>query len=402
MSNRRSLIALDWLNFFMADVETGIGPFVATYLSSAHHLDPAQIGLVLGAQNIATFLAQTPAGWLIDRVPRKRWLLVVAALIISLGAILIVVLPSVALQMANQIAIGVAVTFVAPGIAAISLGLVGRPAFAKRVGRNGAFSHGGNVTTALFAGYLGYLVGQQWIFYASALLGLAVLLSLIFIRDRDIDSNVARALPDTGAVPAVPYSLSEAFTKTGIATFAAAVVIFHMANAAMLPLAGQELARVRPAVSSLFMSANIIMAQFVMIPVSYFAGRIADRFGRKRIFLLAFSVLALRGLLFSLGHNPFYIVGVESLDGVGTATATVLEILIVSDLAKGTGRFNLMLGIIQAAVSFGAFMGNSVAGVVARSAGFPAAFGLLAVIALVGFVFYVARMPETEQMSVVE
>ena len=396
MSDKRgSLIALDWLNFFIADVETGIGPFVSMYLSAGHHWNPAQIGLVIGSQNIAGFLAQTPAGWLIDRVHGKKWLLAAAAVVISAGALLIVSVPGFALQMVNQVAIGIAAALVAPTIAAISLGLVGRRAFGRRVGRNAAFSHGGNVTTALFAGYLGYLVGQQWIFYASALLGLMVLGSLFFIRDHDIDNDAARELPTESQNPDRVASLSEVFATTKLGMFIAAVAIFHIANAAMLPLAGQELARLIPGKSSLYMSACIVTAQFVMVPVSYFTGRVANPFGRKRLYLFAFLVLALRGTLFALGRNPAYIVGVEAIDGVGTAMATVLEVLIVSDLAKGTGRFNLMLGFVQAGVSVGAFMGNSVGGMVARSHGFPPAFASLAIIAVIGLVFYAAFMPET-------
>jgi len=395
MGKRRNLVALDWLNFFMADVETGIGPFVATYLSASHHWDPAQIGMVIGAQSIAEVIAQAPAGWLIDRVRGRKWLIAAAAVIISTGALFIVALSSVALQMANQIAIGVAAAFVSPTVAAISLGLVGRGAFARRVGRNGAFSHGGNVTTALFAGYLGYAVGQQWIFYACACFGIAVIGSIVLIRDRDIDNDAARALPDAGEESGKLFSLWEVLKNTRIGTFALVVVVFHLANAAMLPLAGQELAKATRGASSIYMSACIVTAQFVMVPVSYLAGRFADRIGRKPIFLFAFAVLAARGLLFALGQQPLYIVGVEALDGVGSAIASVLSVLVVSDLANGTGRFNFMQGVMQAAVGVGAFLGNFLAGMVAKAAGFPVAFSILAGIAVMGCVLYSIWMPET-------
>ncbi len=372
----------------MADVETGIGPFVSTYLSAVHHFNPAQIGFVLGAQSIATIAAQTPAGWLIDHIRPKKWLIAGAALVISIGAVLIVAISSTAGQVANQISIGIAAAFVSPTIAALSLGLVGRPAFSRRVGRNSAFSHAGNVTTALFAGFLGYTAGQQWIFYASSGFGAAVIATIFFVRNRDV------AFEDKPANSG-PINLR----STGIATFALIVVVFHAANAAMLPLAGQELARAVKGASSTYMSACIVTAQLVMVPVAYFTGRLADRIGRKPIFLVGFAVLALRGILFAMGSKPAYIVGVEALDGIGTAIASVLAVLVVSDRARGTGRFNLMLGFVQAGVGVGAFLGNSVAGLVARSAGFPVAFAMLASMAVIGFVLYALVMPETRSAA---
>lgn len=390
-----SLIALDWLNFFMADVETGIGPFVATYLSAAHHFNPAQIGLVLGSQSLAEVVAQSPAGWLIDRTRWKRLLIACAALIIAMGSFFVVKAESVPSQIANQIAIGLAAAFVAPTVNALSLGLVGHNLFARRVGRNSAFSHGGNVTTALAAGFLGYAAGQQWIFYGCAMLGIVVLVTISFIRKDDIDHDAARELPAERRGRVQVYSLADIFRKTEMALFVAIVIVFHFSNAAMLPLAGQELARAEHGKASLYMSGCIVTAQAVMVPVSYGVGRIADTVGRKPVFLAAFLVLALRGLLFSLGQRPVYIVGVEALDGVGTAIASVLGVLIVSDLAQGTGRFNLMQGMTQAAVGTGAFLGNSVAGLIARSAGFPVAFAALAGVAATGFLLYGARMPET-------
>jgi len=394
LNKKRSLFALDWAVFFMADVETGIGPFVSTYLSVAFHLNPAQIGWILGSQSLASILVQTPAGWLIDQVRRKPWLLAGVAVIISCGALIIVSAPSVALQITNQIVIGAAAAFVSPTIAAISLGLVGRPAFSGRVGRNAAFSHGGNVATALFAGYLGYLAGQRWIFFVSAGLGAAVVLCTAIMRNQDIDNDVAREKPSEGS--GTTQSIPGVFKTTRIGLFTLVVILFHMANAAMLPLAGQELVRAKHGASSLYMAACIVTAQLVMVPVSYLAGRNADRIGRKPLLLAAFAILALRGLLFALGQRPLYIVGVEVFDGFGTALAGVVSLLIVSDLAKGTGRFTFMQGVMQTAVGIGAFLGNSLAGMVAKTAGFPVAFSMLATIAVLGCGLYAFRMPETK------
>jgi MFS family permease len=395
---RQSQIALDWLNFFMADVETGIGPFVANYLSAAHHFNPAQVGVIVGAQNLAEVAAQAPAGFLIDRVRHKRWLIAGAALVISVGALFIVARQKVKGQIANQIAIGMAAAFVSPTIAAISLGMVGRQAFARRVGRNAAFSHGGNVATALLAGVLGYAAGQQWVFYVSAMPGVMVLGSLFFLREQDIDHKAARgAREDSKNAHGGVRAPWEVLRKTRIVVFALIIGVFHFANSAMLPLAAQELAKLDRGASSLYMSACIVTAQMVMVPVSYGAGRVADRFGRKPLFSAAFVFLFARGVLLALRDHPFSIVGAETLDGAGTAIASVIALLIVSDLAHGTGRFNFMQGLMNAAIGIGAFAGNTVTGTIAKSAGFPVAFSVLAGVAVAGFVLFAALMPETRQ-----
>jgi hypothetical protein len=297
------------------------------------------------------------------------------------------------------------------------------------VGRNAAFSHGGNVTTALLAGLLGYAAGQQWIFYVSAMLGVMVLGSLFFLREQDIDYQAARGRgnedsqnapvssfektrkgsPPNAAERAVPRVSRaapggacapwEVLKKTRIVVFAVILAVFHFANSAMLPLAGQELARLEHGASSIYMSACIVTAQVVMVPVSYGAGRVADRFGRKPLLSAAFVFLFARGVLLALRDRPFSIVGAEALDGAGTAIASVIALLIVSDLAHGTGRFNFMQGLMNAGVGIGAFAGNTTAGAIAKSAGFPFAFSVLAGVAVAGFVLFAALMPETRRSS---
>ncbi len=161
LPKRRSLLALDWVNFFLADVETGVGPFMATYFVSARHWNPAQVGLVLAAQKIASVLAQIPAGSAIDRTKLKTWLMAGAALVIGVGALLIAVLKTVSLQIANQIVVGISTAVATPLIAAISLGIVGRQTLGRRIGRNESFNHAGNLVTASLAGYLGYAAGSN-------------------------------------------------------------------------------------------------------------------------------------------------------------------------------------------------------------------------------------------------
>src|SRR5579883_695132 len=177
MPQTRSLRGLDWLNFFLADVNTGIGPFLAIYLTASRHWDPARVGLVVAVQSIASVIAQGPAGWLVDWSERKKWLVIVAAAVVSLGCIGIVLAPTLGTEIAAQIAIGLAAALFPPAVAAMALGIVGRDQLAGRVGRNESFNHAGNVTFALVAGAVGAWFGQQWIFYSSAFFALGTIAS---------------------------------------------------------------------------------------------------------------------------------------------------------------------------------------------------------------------------------
>jgi MFS family permease len=392
-SGGRSLRALDWLNFFMADVSTGIGPFLAIYLTATRHWNPASVGVVVAAQGVASVAAQGPAGWLVDWSEHKKRLVIAGAALIALGCFGIVRAHGEGGEVATQILIGIAAAIFPPAIAAISLGIVGNGRLPLRIGRNESFNHAGNVTFALMAGAVGTWLGQQWIFYASAIVAVGTVCAAWAIRSRDVDNRVARAANEEA--PAAGWR--ELVRNRGLWIFAISVILFHFANAAMLPLVGELLSKGQDGKSSMYMSACIIAAQFVMIPVAFLTGKLADPWGRKPLFLIGFGVLAVRGLLYTLGHGPVYLLAVQSLDGVGAAVFGVLWVVIISDLAKGTGRFNLLQGVIQSALGLGAFLSNFLAGFVVKDFGFNAAFLGLAGIAVTGMGFFAVFMPETRR-----
>ena len=392
-TSRRDLRALDSTNFFLADVETGIGPFIATYLSSANGWNPVQIGLVSGAQNLAAVLAQTPAGLLIDRSRHKTLLVALGAVVLSVGSLLVVHAKSVSLQVLNQAAVGVALAFILPAVTAISLGLVGKAALSPRIGRNAMFTHIGNTLTAVLAGGLAHYGGQTWIFYLSAMLGIFALLSALSIRTSSIDNDVARA--SAGKHEEHAAALASVLRQPAIVAFLALVVLFHATNASLLPLAGQRLSATVHGASGTYMAACVLLGQAVMIPVALITGKMADKTGRKPLFLLAFSAVALRGILFAVTENPFAVVAIEALDGLGTALAGVTTVLVISDLAQGTGRFNFLQGTAQAALGFGAFFGKVTSGWLAKDAGFRLTFSCLAGLAVIGCLLFWLNYRET-------
>lgn len=386
---------LDALNFFLADVRDGLGPYLAIYLLAVQHWDAAAIGTVMSVAAIAGILAQTPAGALIDRIRAKRAAVIAAALVVTAGSLALPFVAGFWFVAATQAATGVAAAIFPPAIAAITLGIVGPRAFSRRVGRNEAFNHAGNAAAATIAGVAAYAFGPVAVFWLMAAMAVASIVATLSIPAGAIDHDQARGLDDHAAQPDQPADWRALLASPALLVFAACTTLFHFANAAMLPLVGQKLALATPALATSLMSVCIVAAQAVMVPVAMVTGAHADRWGRKPIFLVALAVLALRGALYPLSDDPYWLVGVQLLDGVGAGIFGALFPLIVADLTRGTGRFNVTQGAIATAQGVGAALSTGIAGAIVVFAGFSAAFLFLAGIAAVGLVVFWRAMPET-------
>jgi MFS family permease len=284
-ANRRPL---DWLNFFLADVKDGLGPFLAIFLMSSQRWDAGRIGVVLTIAGVATVLARGPGGALVDAVHVKRTLIAVGALAVAISAAVMALVPQFWPIAAAQVASGIADAIFPLAVAAISLGIVGRGTFPRRVGRNEAFNHAGNAVTAIVAGLAGYFVAPGAVLWLIAALALASIAAVYAIDGRAIDHEAARGADD-GDGGRQPSRLSVLFENRALLFFTAAITLFHFANAAMLPLIGEKLSQSHQQASSLFIAACIITAQIVMVPMAILVGHKADAWGRKPIFLAGFS-----------------------------------------------------------------------------------------------------------------
>jgi MFS family permease len=391
--------SLDALNFFLADVRDGLGPYLAIYLLTERRWDEASIGAVMSVAAIAGILAQTPAGALIDRSHAKRGLMIAAAMTLTAACLLLPLLDRFALVAATQALAAAAGSVFAPAIAAVTLGIVGPKAFAARTGRNEAFNHAGNAVAAAIAGGTAYWFGPVVVFWLLAAMALASIAATLSIPATAIDHQVARGLDDIAEPNGAPHDKPSGFrvllTCRPLLIFAGATVIFHFANAAMLPLVGQKLALVNRNLGTTLMSVCIIAAQIVMVPVAIMVGRKADVWGRKPIFAAALAVLAIRGALYPLSDNPYWLVSVQLLDGVGAGIFGALFPLVVADLTRGTGHFNISQGAIATAAGLGGALSTAFAGVIVVKAGYSAAFLFLAAVAGAGLLGFVAMMPET-------
>ncbi|WP_313643506.1 MFS transporter, partial [Pseudomonas sp.] len=183
--------ALDWLNFFLADVRDGLGPYLAIYLLAVHQWQPASIGLVMSVAGVAALLTQTPVGALTDRTPAKRTLIVIAALLVTGACLLLPWLSTFGWVAVTQTLSAMAGAVFAPAIAAISLGICGPKAFTRRVGRNESFNHAGNAVSALLAGVLAYAFGPVVVFYLMAVMTVASIVAVSRVPAAAIDHQLA-------------------------------------------------------------------------------------------------------------------------------------------------------------------------------------------------------------------
>ena len=395
-----SLRPLEWLNFFLADVQTGLGPFLAAYLASSGW-NPGRVGYALTFGGLVAVAMQTPAGAVIDAVHRKRALLAVNLGVLVAGAFLLMGRLSPMTVYSAQFLIGGSGAFLGPTVAAITLGIVGAGAFDKQFGKNQAFNSAGNVFTALLVAYASYKFGYHAIFVIAALLAIPAVVSLFAVDAKQIDYARARgSIKVHGRTEA--EGLSSLLKDRVLLCFLATAFLFHFANAAMLPQLGEMLSKGSPKSAAPFMSACIIVTQLVIAVTAAWIGKRAASKGRKSLLLLGFGVLPIRGVLYTLTHAAGALIAIQTLDGVANAIFGIVSILVVKDRTQGTGRFNIAAGSLATTVGIGAAASTTFGGVLIQHLGYRASFLGLAGIGLVAFALLWFAVPETLSNAVTD
>lgn len=385
-----SLYALNAVNFFMADVRDGLGPFLGVFLQQKGW-SPAAIGLAMSIGGYAGMLTTAPLGALVDATDAKRTIMVASALVICGASMAILFVPSFAATSASQIATGIAGAAIVPAMAGITLGLVKQAGYAHQLGRNEAFNHAGNVFAALAGGGLGYLFGLQAVFYTLAAMALASVVAVLAIDPRDIDNSAARGLAkDRGATQA---NFAALLTCKPLIGLAATLALFHLANAAMLPLLGQAIVARGAGDPSVFTAATVVVAQIAMIPMALLAARLAKTRGYRLVLLLALIALPIRGMIAALVGGAWGLLPVQILDGVGAGLLGVATPGLTARILEGTGRINVGLGAVMTAQAIGAASSPALAGMIAGRLGYSAAFLTLAAIAVAALVMWVVLTP---------
>lgn len=387
--------AIQWVNFFLADVRDGLGPYLAVFYLTTMHWSNVEVGFILTVTGLAGIVAQTPAGAFIDYTHYKRLTLVVVSIIISITCILAVSFPHYPLVISLKILMGASASFIAPAVAGLTLGLVGPKFFAQQVGKNEAYNHAGNVVASLLAGLIGYVFSFAAVFYLVAVMAACSIVSLSFINQKQINHEVARGFDESQADKTKVSIIKMFMSCPPLLIFTVCVTLFHFSNGAMLPMLGEELAKSNVHAGSLFMSASIITAQVVMIGMAILVGKKADQWGRKKMFLCGFLVLPIRGVLYTLWHNKFYLVSIQILDGIGAGIFGALFMIVIADLTEGTGRYNVTQGAVLTIMGIGAAFSTTFAGYIADKSSYDTAFLSLAAVGLLALILFAFLMPET-------
>jgi MFS family permease len=392
--SRASLRGLDWFIFFLADVQTGFGPFVAVYLTSQKWTQ-VDIGLVLSISGLIALLGQMPGGMAVDAARSERLVASVALAGIGAAALAYALLPIFPVIAAAAALHAGASCVLGPCIAAMSLGLVGHVAIGERLGRNARFASIGNGIAAAVMGGVGYLLSPRWVFVVTALLLIPAVIALSRIRPAEVDPDRAHGGPVEERADHAPADLRTILRMRPLLILAGCALMFHLANASMLPLMGSVVTTRSAEWATMLIAACIVVPQIIVAVVSPWVGHQAQIWGRRPFLLAAFAALLLRALLFATVTDPAYVVAVQVLDGITASALGIMVPLMVADITRGTGRFNLAQGIVGTAVGIGASISPTLAGYLADYFSSSVAFLGLAAIAAVGLAGVFLLMPET-------
>jgi MFS family permease len=388
---------LDWMNFFIADVQTGFGTFVAFYL--AHQgWSQGSVGLVLTVGGLVGVLGQIPGGALADTVTWKRGLIALGIAMIGLSALILAASASFVAVLCAEVLHGATGGIITTAIGAISLGLVGRRAMSLRTGRNYRFAAAGHAATAALMGLAGSYFSENAIFVTAAVLCIPALIALSFIRPDEIDYGRARNLAsgDRNRKVAHVFDLAK---NHRLILFAAALVLFQLADASMLPLIGEHLAIEAPPNSSLWMAGLIIVPQIVVAIFAPWVGYHSERKGRRPLLLVGFGLEPVRAALFAFTSGYPSLLVAQLLDGVSAAIIGVLTVIVITDLTSGTGRFNLARGTVGAMTGIAASLSTVATGFFFQGFGAVSGFILIAVIAGAATVLLWVFLSETKPTS---
>jgi MFS family permease len=413
-ASARSRRGLDWMNFFIADVQTGAGSFVAFYLAQMGW-SPTHIGIALSVGGVAGMLSQIPGGALADAVTWKRGLAAGGIVATAAAALLLAVSTGMVSVFVSQILQGAAAGIITPVIGAISLGLVGRSAMAVRTGRNLRYAAVGHALTGVLMGVAGAYIAKSAVFVAAAALCIPALIALGFIRGDEIDyaraRNAKAAEPspakesskEPGGKPArgKPMTASSIFAlakNPALVLFMAATVLFQLADASVLPMIGENLATSRGDHAALWMSGLVVVPQVIVAALAPWVGFHSEKRGRRPLLLIGFALEPVRALLLAATAAYPALVAAQVLSGLTGATIGVLTVIVVADLTAGTGRFNLAIGVLGALGGVAASISTTVSGYIFQLLGPHLGYVPLAAVAALAtvmvWVFLAESKPE--------
>lgn len=385
--------ALQSLNFFMADMQAGIGPFLGIFLA-AHKWRTGMIGTVMTLGGVAGMIVTIPAGALIDQTSRKRTYIIVSGLFTVLASTLILASQNFWVVAGSQVATAIAGAAIGPGVAGITLGMFRQRGFNDQNGRNQAWNHAGNVVGAALAGLLGWKFGIPAILGLAAAFGVLSIISVLMIPKSSIDDRAARGLSESqGEDDGEAKGLLVLVQSKPLLILSACLALFALGNGAILPLYGLAVSKAHQGDPSELVAMTVIVAQGVMILASIVAMRMADKQGYWLVLLITFIALPIRGVLAGAVIKWWGIFPVQFLDGVGAGLQSVAVPGLVARVLNGTGRVNAGQGAVLTVQGVGASLSPALGGWLAQTFGFSVAFAILGSLALGSLALWLVFAP---------
>jgi MFS family permease len=377
----RSIRPLLSLNFFMADMQAGIGPFLGVFLL-AHGWESGLIGTVMTVGGVAGMLMTTPAGALVDATRRKKLCIIIPGICTVIASGIVLLSQSFWLVTLSQVATAIAGAAIGPAVSGITLGMVRQAGFNRQNGHNQAFNHAGNMVGAGLSGLLGWMFGFPAVLVLAAVFGVLSIVSVLMIPSAAIDDDEARGLNKDGEDNGKVGGITVLLESKPLLILAAALAFFHLGNAAMLPLYGLAVVSVGQADPAGFVAITIVVAQGTMILVSLIAMRLAEKQGYWLVLLISFIALPIRGVLAACVMNKWGVYPVQILDGIGAGLQSVAVPGLVARILSGTGRVNAGQGAVMTVQGLGASLSPAIGGWIAQGIGYSAMFVILGSFAL--------------------
>jgi MFS family permease len=383
----KAIWPLEALNFFMADMQAGIGPFLGVFLL-AHGWESGLIGSVMTIGGVAGMAVTVPAGALVDATTRKRLYVVVPGVCTVLASLIILLSQNFWLVALSLVATAIAGAAIGPAVVGMTLGIVRQAGFNRQNGRNQAFNHAGNMVGAGLSGLLGWKFGLTAAFWLAAAFGVLSIISVSMIPAGAIDDRAACGLKEDredGKASGFRVLLE----CKPLLILAAALACFHLGNGAMLPLYGMAVVASKQGGPASFVALTIVVAQAVMIVASLVAMRLAEKNGYWLVLLISFIALPIRGLAAAHLITYWGVYPVQMLDGVGAGLQSVAVPGLVARILNGTGRVNVGQGAVMTVQGVGASLSPAIGGWIAQDLGCSAMFMILGSFALVSVALWI-------------
>jgi predicted MFS family arabinose efflux permease len=424
--------ALEALNFFMADVQAGIGPFIGVFLLSRGWRADA-IGSVMTLGGLTAMAATPFAGALVDSTSAKRALIVAATLVTTLASLALLPARSFAEVAASQVVAAVSSAVLLPAVAGMTLGIVRVRGFDRQFGRNQMANHAGNVVGAALAGWFGWRFGFGAVFVLAVGFAALAIASVLLIPPDAIDYASARGLENMndgrghiahdgepradGVRPEPRANVGQAelvgcarqasnvvrnedasphasglltlFRNPALVLLGGSLALFHLGNAAMLPLYGMGVVAAHRGDPSAFTAQTIVIAQLVMVGAAWLAPRLIRAYGYWWVMLVSWLALPVRGALAAAFMSSAGVWPVQILDGVGAGLQSVAVPALVVHLLQGTGRVNVGQGAVATAQGVGAALSPVLGGVLVQHFGYASAFIALGAVSMGSLVLWV-------------